>query len=117
MSDHDLDARCGYAVTDDDLRAHLAAVLAALVEQAKREAAAEAHDDRCESEYESGAHAWTPCGCSATRAEVEALVAEAREDGWRAAVEVVKSCPGGWINCACTPACGTFRKEVSRWLT
>lgn len=37
------------------------------------------HDDRCEAEYEAGAHAWTPCGCWASRSEAEGLVARAEK--------------------------------------
>jgi hypothetical protein len=37
------------------------------------------HDEDCEAEYEAGAHAWTPCGCWASRAEAEGLVARAEK--------------------------------------
>ena len=52
------------------------------------------HDERCESEYESGAHAWTPCGCWASRSEAEGLLA--RAEAAESALAAVRALVDDW---------------------
>src|SRR3954453_18767991 len=60
-----------------------------MIEAREKKAAADAqatwHDDQCESEYETGAHAYTPCGCQVSRPEAEGLVRRAESSERRLA--------------------------------
>lgn len=54
------------------------------------------HDDQCESEYETGAHAWTPCGCWASRSEAEGLLR--RAETAEAALARVQALHDAWAS-------------------